>query len=113
LFAGFIATTKRSDFSCSFFIGFDSSSSRCGPFRDARAVEQEISRFPCKERAYMPGSRTTQGRAGTRTIAPVRVAFRYVNSVSTLNYFNAFAARWLACRFPCQRFVPHLAMRYA
>ena len=27
----FIATMKRSDFSCRFGIGFDSSSSRCGP----------------------------------------------------------------------------------
>jgi hypothetical protein len=33
LFASFIATTKRSDFSRSFFIGFDSSSSQCGPLR--------------------------------------------------------------------------------
>src|ERR1700739_3129405 len=31
LFAGFIATTKRSDFSCPCFIGFYSSSSRRGP----------------------------------------------------------------------------------
>ena len=31
LFAGFSATMKRSDFSCPCFIGFDSSSSRCGP----------------------------------------------------------------------------------
>ena len=60
----------------------------------------------------MPGSKTTQGRAGTRTIAPVRVAFRYDNSVGTLN-IKAFAAQWLACGFPCQRFVSHLAVRYA
>ena len=25
----------------------------------------------------------------------------------------AFAAPWLACRLPCQRFVSHLATRYA
>ena len=31
LFAGFIATMKRSDFSCPCVIGFDSSPSRCGP----------------------------------------------------------------------------------
>src|ERR1700681_1036239 len=31
LFAGFFATMEGSDFSCSFFIGFDSSSSRRGP----------------------------------------------------------------------------------
>jgi hypothetical protein len=34
LFAGFIATMKRSDFSCPCFIGFDSSPSRCGPLHD-------------------------------------------------------------------------------
>jgi hypothetical protein len=51
----------------------------------SRAVELEISRFPIKERAYMPGSKTTQGRPGTRTVAPVRVAFRYRNSVGALN----------------------------
>src|SRR5258705_12135442 len=33
LFASFIATIKRSDCSCSFVIGFDSSPSRCGPLR--------------------------------------------------------------------------------
>ena len=33
---------------------------------------------------YMPVSKTTQGRASTRSNAPVRVAFRYANSVGTL-----------------------------
>jgi hypothetical protein len=76
---------EGSDFSCSFFIGFDSSSSRRGPLYTAEAAKQEISRFSSKERTYMPGSKTTQGRTGTRFIAPVRVAFRYANSVGTLN----------------------------
>jgi hypothetical protein len=31
LFASFVATSERSDFSCPCFIGLDSSSSRCGP----------------------------------------------------------------------------------
>jgi hypothetical protein len=53
--------------------------------KTAQAVEQEISRFSRKERTYMPGSRTTQGRAGARSNAPVRIAFRYANSVGTLN----------------------------
>src|SRR5260221_1651177 len=35
LFAGFLATTKRSDFSCPCFIGFDSSPSRCGPLENS------------------------------------------------------------------------------
>ena len=39
----------------------------------------------CKELTYMPGSQTTQGHPGTRTIAPVRVAFRQSDGVGTLN----------------------------
>ena len=30
--------------------------------KQLKAAKQEISRFPCKERTYMPGSKTTQGR---------------------------------------------------
>ena len=51
--------------------------------------------FRFKERTYMPGSKTTQGRPGTCTVAPVRVAFRYRNSVGTLNkclYFRGSMA---------------------
>jgi hypothetical protein len=33
--------------------------------------------------------------------------------VGTLNWCFYFAAQWLACRLPCQRFVSHLAMRHA
>ena len=36
LFVGFVATTTESDFSGSYIIGFDSSSSRCGPAESAR-----------------------------------------------------------------------------
>jgi hypothetical protein len=85
LFADIFATVEGSDFSCLFFIGFDSSPSRCGPLENSSSGQAEISRFSCKERSYMPGSKTTQGRTGTRTIAPVRVAFRYANSVGALN----------------------------
>src|ERR1700738_3823563 len=35
LFADFFATVEGSDFSCLFFIGFDSSSSRCGPLENS------------------------------------------------------------------------------
>jgi hypothetical protein len=59
----------------------------------------------------MPGSPTTQGRPGTRNNAPVRVAFRCRKSVSTLKDIN-FAAQWLACPHPCQRFAPHLTIRH-
>jgi hypothetical protein len=51
----------------------------------SEAAEQELSRFPCKERTYVSGSKTTQGRTGTHAIAPIRVAFRYANSVGTTN----------------------------
>src|SRR6202051_3606589 len=38
-------------------------------------ADHEISRFPSKERAHMPVSKTTPGRLGARVIAPIRVAF--------------------------------------
>jgi len=50
-----------------------------------RAVEREISRFPCKERLHMPGSLTTPGRPGARDDAPGCVAFRYLHGVGTRN----------------------------
>jgi hypothetical protein len=56
----------------------------------------------------MPGSPTTPGRAGTRAIAPVRVAFRFENSVGTQDN-SSFAAQWLACAHPCRRFTAALA----
>ena len=62
LFAGFIARMAESDFSGPFIIGYGSSPSRCGPARYRGWSELEISRFPCKERACMPGSPTTPGR---------------------------------------------------
>lgn len=51
----------------------------------------------------MPGSQTTPGRACTRDIAHVRVAFRQLDGVGARVY-KAFAAQWLAYTFPCQRF---------
>ncbi len=56
----------------------------------------------------MPGSPTAPGRPGTRTDAPVRVAFRQRNSVGTRDEL-AFAARWLACALPYRRFAATLA----
>ena len=46
-------------------------------------ADHEISRFPSKERAHMPVSKTTPGRLGARVIAPIRVAFRHRNDVGT------------------------------
>jgi hypothetical protein len=71
-------------------------------------VEPEISRFPCKELPHMPGSATTPGWAGTRAGAPVHFAFRDYEHVGTRD-FQAFAAQWLACVLPCQRFTNILA----
>jgi hypothetical protein len=66
-------------------------------------ADHEISRFPGKERAHMPVSKTTPGRLGARVVAPIRVAFRHRNDVGTQDE-GTFAAQWLACALPCQRF---------
>ena len=66
-------------------------------------VDPKISRFPHKERPYMPGSQTTSSSAGTRNIAPADFAFRQVNNVGTRIY-NGFAAQWLAYTLPHRRF---------
>ena len=60
----------------------------------------------------MPGSKTTQGRPGTRSNAPARVAFRFSKNVGTLDYKD-FAAQWLAYSLPCQRFTSNLAELHA
>ena len=70
-------------------------------------ADHEISRFPSKERAHMPVSKTTPGRLGARVIAPIRVAFRHRNDVGTQDE-GTFAAQWLACTFPCQCFADAL-----
>ncbi len=57
--------------------------SACAPSRMTASVV--VSRFPNKERLCMPGSKTTQGRPGTRNHAPVRLAFRHANGVGALN----------------------------
>src|SRR5258705_12688256 len=85
LFVSFIATVERSDFSGPCVIGFDSCLPDADHSEKTGAVGLEISRFPNKERLCMPGSKTTQGRTGTRKIAPVRVAFHHANGVGTLN----------------------------
>src|SRR5215510_14530528 len=66
-------------------------------------VRLEISRFPCKELACMPGSSTTPGRPSACADALGRMAFRYTDSVGTWGKFS-IAAQWLACTFPCRRF---------
>src|SRR3954462_15571206 len=71
-------------------------------------VGREISRFPVKERPYMPGSWTSSDRPRARANAPVRVAFRGGKRVGVRDY-RTFAAQWLACTIPCRRFADTLA----
>jgi hypothetical protein len=71
-------------------------------------IELEISRFPYKERPYMPGSQTTQGQMDARVSASTHVAFRQTYSVGTPEIIT-YAARWLACTIPCRRFTGTLA----
>jgi hypothetical protein len=71
-------------------------------------VDPEISRFPHKERPYMPGSQTTPGPTGARNNAPADFAFRQVNNVGT-RIDNDFAAQWLAYTLPYRRFADVLA----
>ena len=56
----------------------------------------------------MPVSTTTPGRLCARGVAHIRVAFRQRNDVGAQEE-GAFAARWLACALPCQRFADALA----
>src|SRR5258708_1599670 len=71
-------------------------------------VRRGVSRFPSKELPHMPVSKTTPGRLGARTIAPIRVAFRHRNDVGTQDE-GTIAAQWLAYALPCQRFADALA----
>jgi len=59
----------------------------------------------------MPGSQTTGNRTGTRADAPDRVAFCTFEHIGVPE--RIFAAQWLACTRPCQRFAPALAGRPA
>ena len=71
-------------------------------------ADPEISRFPHKERPYMPGSQTTPGPTGARNNASADFAFRQVNNVGT-RVDNDFAAQWLAYTLPYRRFADALA----
>jgi len=71
-------------------------------------ANQEISRFPCKERPYMPGSPTTPDQTGARTIASARIAFRLLNNVG-IREKKTYAAPCLACTLPYRCFADFLA----
>ena len=67
----------------------------------------EISRFPCKRLLRMPGSTTTRGRHVSCDIDTSRVAFCGTENIGTPNL--SYAAQYLACAFPCERFASALA----
>ena len=56
----------------------------------------------------MPGSLTTPGWPSACIGALVHVAFRKTDDVGARD-FQAFAAQWLACTFPCRRLDAALA----
>src|SRR5262249_55759728 len=68
-----------------------------------RLAGRGTSRFPCNELPHMPGSSTTPGPPGARAYAPVCIAFRLRNGVSTRN-MNLCGAQWLAYVLLCRRF---------
>ena len=67
----------------------------------------EISRFPCKRLLRMPGSTTTRGRHVSCDIDTSRVAFCGTENISTPDL--SYAAQYLACALPCERFTSALA----
>ena len=67
----------------------------------------ESSRFPCKRLLRMPGSTTTRGRRVSCDIDTSRVAFCGTENISTPNL--SYAAQYLACALPCERFTSALA----
>src|SRR4029077_7344683 len=67
----------------------------------------EISRFPCKRLLRMPGSTTTRGRLVSRDINTGHVAFCGTENIGTPNL--SYAAQYLACALPCERFTSDLA----
>ena len=73
-----------------------------------QVIKLEISRFPCKERPYMPGSQTTQGQMDARDRVSIHVAFRQTYGVGTPEILT-YAAQWLAYTLPCRRFAGTLA----
>jgi hypothetical protein len=99
-----------SDFSRSYIIGLRllAFPTRASAARLLALADHEISRFPSKERPHMPVSPTTPGRLGARDIAHIRIAFRQRNDVGAREE-GTFAAQWLACAIPYQRFADALA----
>jgi hypothetical protein len=71
----------------------------------------EISRFPCQRLPRMPGSTTTRGQQASCDIDARRVAFCGTENIGTPNL--SYAAPYLACVLPCERFTSALASNRA
>jgi len=66
-----------------------------------------ISRFPRRRHTYVPRSLTAPGWHDARDVAPRHIAFCYCDSIGTREF--TYAAQYLTCMFPCQRFTDSLA----
>jgi hypothetical protein len=87
----FLATSGRSDFSVALIVGYGLRPSRQRPGHDWRRS---------------PGSRA-KGLLVSRDINTGHVAFCGTEDIGTLNL--AYAAQYLACALPCERFTSDLA----
>jgi hypothetical protein len=67
----------------------------------------EISRFPSKRLLRMPGSTTTRGQHVSCDIDTGCVAFCWTENISAPDL--SYAAQYLACALPCERFASALA----
>ena len=67
----------------------------------------KISRFPSKTLLRMPGSTTTRGQHASCDIDTGCVAFCWTENISAPNL--SYAAQYLACALPCERFTSALA----
>src|ERR1700739_789263 len=107
LFARFLATSGRSDFSIALIVGYGLRPSRQRPGQRLAGTAMEISRFPSKRVLRMPGSTTTRAQHVSCDIDTGCVAFCWTENISAPNL--SYAAQYLACALPCERFTSALA----
>jgi hypothetical protein len=110
LFGDFTGTMGESDFPWPFIIGLRVRPSRCGPLRDA-VSQRPASGYPGSRAGGFHACERSPDHAGpdgARHVALSRVAFRFLDSVGTLDHQH-FAAQYSARVFPCQRFAGALA----
>jgi len=95
LFVGFVAT-MRSQTSLGRASAATLLTSRYGPSNQQAYGDPEISRFPHKERPYMPGSQTTPGPTPLAITRPPILPSSSEQRRHPVD--NDFAAQWLAIR---------------